>query len=220
MASSTFLPGIAEPLPPGETVRWQGGADPRAVARHVFHQRTAALYLGVLVALVGWRAGVALPAADAARVVLFPVLLAVLLLGVLEGMARATARHARFLITDRRIVMQVGAGFPVAINIPLRVVQSAGLRRFRDGTGEVRLELDPAARVAWSALWPFVSTFSLRNPAPRLRGLADPEAVSAALREAVARDAADAASAPVTFEAGPAPSADSTVPPLSVPVAP
>ena len=135
----TYLPGIAEPLPPGEFVRWQGSADPRAVARHVFHQRTAALYLGAVVVLVGVRAALALPPADALRVTLFPLIVSLLLLGLVEVMARATARHAHFAITDRRIVLQVGSAFPIAINIPLRTIESAGLRQFGDGSGEIHL---------------------------------------------------------------------------------
>ncbi len=212
----TYLPGIAEPLPPGESVRWQGSADPRAVARHVFHQRTAAWYLGAVVVLVGVRAAMALPPADALRVTLLPLVVSALLLGAVEVMARATARNAHFAITDRRVVVQVGAAFPIAINIPLRTIQSAGLRQFRDGSGEIRLVLGRDLRVAWAALWPFVHPLHINHPEPLLRGLRDPQGASDALRDAAVADAARQEGTALSL--GPAPAAVAR--PLTVSLAP
>ena len=44
--------GLPEPLPPGETVLWQGSPDWLLLARRAFHVRKVAVYFGLLLA---WR---------------------------------------------------------------------------------------------------------------------------------------------------------------------
>ena len=43
--------GLPEPLPPGETLLWQGAPDWRVLARHGFHLRQLVGYFGVILAL-------------------------------------------------------------------------------------------------------------------------------------------------------------------------
>jgi len=185
--SRRWITGVDEPLPAGEEVLWSGAPAPRAVARHVLHARMWAAYMGALVVVVGASAASSLTWADTARVLVLPLLLAAFVLGGIALLARLVARTTEYVITSRRIVLRVGIAFPIVINVPLRLVEDAGVRTFGDGSGEVRLALSPAVKLAYIALWPHVETLrGLSHPRPKLRGLADPTAVGAALRQAVA----------------------------------
>jgi hypothetical protein len=70
--------------------------------------------------------------------------------------------------------------------VPLALVAAAGVRRFRDGSGQILLTLDRHVRVSWWLLWPNVRPGRLRWPEPLLRGLDDVDAAAAALRDAAA----------------------------------
>ncbi len=190
------LAGIDEALPEGEAILWQGAPAVRAVARHVFYQRAVALYLLGLVALVLVPAINARGVSDALRVA--PLLLTVvgsLLLGI-EVVARLVARTTRYVITERRIVMQVGIALPMSINIPLRLVQDAGLRVFGDGSGVIKLGLDPSVRLAWLALFPHARFLRLKHPEPLLLGLTDPHRVGAVLQQVARKDGITTPEAP------------------------
>lgn len=190
------LAGIDEALPEGETILWQGAPAVRAVARHVFYQRAIALYLLALVGLVLVPAISARGLGDALRVA--PLLLAVvgsLLLGI-EVVARLVARTTRYIITERRIVMQVGMALPMSINIPLRLVHEAGLKVFGDGTGVIKLGLDPSVRLAWLALYPHARLWRLKHPEPLLLGLSDPHRVGTVLQHIARKEGITTAEAP------------------------
>lgn len=192
------IAGVDEPLPPGEEILWSGAPDARAVARHVLHARVWAGYMAALTLLVGVSAASALSWGDTVRVVVLPLLLAALLLGGIMLLARLVARTTEYVITSRRLVMRVGVAFPIVINVPLRLVEEAGVRTFADDTGEVRLALSPSVKLAYIALWPHVDALrGLAHPRPKLRGLTDPAAVGAALRQAVLMEGS-----PVQVEGG------------------
>jgi hypothetical protein len=194
-----WIGGIDEPLPEGEVILWRGSPQPRAVARHVLHERVWMLYLAVLavgVAVSAW--GTHAPG-DVLKLMVPPLVLMVVVALMLRMFARSIARTSEYILTPRRLVLRAGVAFPIAINIPLRLVDEAGLRVFGDGSGELQLRLSDTVKLAYIALWPHVETLRhLAHPRPKLRGLADPQAVGAALREAIAADAAREGS-PVTI---------------------
>ncbi|MFN9797288.1 MAG: PH domain-containing protein, partial [Gemmatimonas sp.] len=76
--------------------------------------------------------------------------------------------------------------FPMSINIPFRLIESAGLRTFRDGSGQVLLSLSKGNRIAYIALWPHCRVFRVTHPEPVLRGLEEPQRVAQILSQAVA----------------------------------
>lgn len=183
-----WIPGVDEPLPEGEEILWSGSPDARATTRHVMHLRVWGTYMAVLVVLVAISAFSTLPPADVARVLILPLLLTAVLLASVTWFGRAIARTSSYVVTSRRVILQVGIAFPISINIPLRLIDTAALRRFRDGTGELRLTLAPEVKLAYIALWPHVDVFrSLGQPRPKLRGLVAPEQVGELIRDAVLR---------------------------------
>jgi len=184
-----WIAGVDEPLPAGEEVLWSGAPDARAVARHVLHVRAWGVYMGLLTLAVGASAAASMSWGDTARLMVLPLLLAALLLAGISMLARLVARTTEYVVTSRRVVLRVGIAFPIVINVPLRLVEEAGVRSYGDGSGEVRLSLAPSVKLAYIALWPHVDAFrGLAHPRPKLRGLAQPGAAASALRRAVAMD--------------------------------
>jgi hypothetical protein len=182
--------GIEHPLPPGERVRWQGAPNLKLLALHVLHVRAVAAYFLVIIGIWALRYAGELPREQFTNMLIGQLALgAVVVLGGV-GYAWALAKSSIYAITDRRVVIKTGIAFPMTINIPLRVIASAGLRSYRDGSGEVALALDGSDRVAYLALWPHARPWRLKVPEPAFRGLPDPAAVGEELRTAVADFAA------------------------------
>ena len=64
------------------------------------------------------------------------------------------------------------------VNLPLAKVESAGLRRLRDGTGDITFLPLEGTKVYWLMLWPHVRPFSYRRVQRLLRGIQDPDSVA------------------------------------------
>ena len=85
--------------------------------------------------------------------------------------------------------MKVGVALPIFFNIPYSQIESAALRLFRDGAGDIPLALAAGRRIAYLHLWPHARTFHLANPQPALRSVPDAAQVAMALREAMTSEA-------------------------------
>ncbi|MCU0626349.1 MAG: PH domain-containing protein, partial [Gemmatimonadaceae bacterium] len=171
-SAAQYLEGISEALPDGERVRWRGRPRAGLIARHVLRVRAVALYLGLMLGLSALTAWGQLAGPDLARVLVLPVLLVTIALGVTLLFAWLHARYSTYVITDRRVVMQVGIAIDMSINIPLRVVESADVVRYGDGSAAIALTLLPDFKIAWLALWPHAKTLEFQRPRPMLIGLA------------------------------------------------
>ena len=176
--------GVAEALPPGERVLWEGAPQPRALTRHLLFIRPITAYFAVMVAW--WIA--AQPASVTGLAFWGPLASQVALVGLVllgaRGLGAWIASATTYAITDRRLVMRIGIVFPITVNIPLAYVHGAQLRTFADGTGQIALQLDPKEKLAWVVLFPHVRSWRIGRPEPLLRGLGDPTAVGAILRRA------------------------------------
>lgn len=178
--------GLPEPLPQGERILLQTAPSLRSLAIHVFHARKIAIYC---LALLAWRVGSTLSAgkgwatalADGAMVA--PIALAGVLLPV--ALAWAYARTTRYTITDRRVVLRTGVALPMTFNLPYAQIDSAALRLYADGTGDIPLKLAGDTRLAYAHLWPSVRPWSVNKPEPMLRALADAQDVAQALAGAL-----------------------------------
>ena len=186
--------GLPGALPEGETLLWQGSPSWRSLARHCCHMPAFCVYFAIL---LGWSAidsdwgGAALPASlhSLARL-LGLALVALLLLGVF---AKLVERSTIYSITNRRVVLGFGIAMPMTITIPFGLIDTAGLRRHRDGSGDVVLTLSPGVRRApYVVLWPHARPWRLVRAEPMLRGV--PEAAAAA--QVLARALAAAAEQP------------------------
>jgi hypothetical protein len=180
--------GLPAPLPPGETLLWQGAPRWQGLARHAFHVRKVAAYFAVLLAasVIGAAFTPGAPDTPALKILQLAALTGVAL-GVLLLLAWLSGRSTVYTITNRRVVMQIGIALPMTLNLPFRGIQSAGLRLYRDGSGDITLTLAPASRIAYAHLWPHARPWRFAHPEPMLRGIADAAAVGELLAEALAQ---------------------------------
>lgn len=199
--------GLDEPLPEGEEVLWEGGPDRTALARHLLHGRKIFVYFALLAA---WSLITGLREGSAAGTVALDASLYLLAGGAVVGVCHAIAevirRHTAYLLTDERLLLNVGFAFPKVINLPLDQIESASIRTRRDGTGLVTARPAEPLGLGYLLLWPHARPWHLRRPEPALRGLAEPRRVGELLADALeatrsAREEADG-DAPAPGDAG------------------
>lgn len=181
------VPGLPAHLPQGERILWQGAPRFSALALQAFHARKVALYFALLMV---WRGASALSDGDSAVAAITHALWLLPLasggVGLLLLLAWLVGRSTLYTITTRRVVLRYGVALPMSINVPFGIIESAGLRRRADGSGDVTLALGGRDRIAYLHLWPHARPWALKQPQPMLRGLEQPEAVAALLAAALA----------------------------------
>jgi hypothetical protein len=196
--SGDFLPegtlrGLPGPLPAGERILWQGAPTTAGLLVRVFHARLVIAWFAACAVAFGLAAGS--PGAALAKV--GPTLLigagAVALLWLLAWL---THRTTVYTVTNRRVVLQAGIALPVTHNLPFAQIDTAALRAFTDGTGDLPLQLRPGLRIAYLQLWPHARPWHLARTEPMLRSVPEAEAVAALLAQALAAHA-DGAAPPV-----------------------
>jgi Bacterial PH domain len=185
--------GLPARLPAGEALLWQGHPEWRSLSVRAFHLRKIVFYFGLLAL---WSVASALadgknPGGALLSAAWIPVmaLAAVVPLAVLACLA---ARTSVYSITSKRIVVRIGIALPITINIPFRVIESIGLKRHTDGSGDIPASLSKGYRLAFLVLWPHARPWRVRSPQPMLRSIADPDRVARLLVEAISADAAQA----------------------------
>lgn len=179
--------GLPAALPNGEQILWQGSPDFASLARHAFHVPTLAAYFAVLLILRGSLVisdGLGLAAALSSVAILLP--LAVIAVGLVTLLAWLAARSAVYTLTNRRLVMRIGIVLNITFNLPLSVVSSAGLKMFKDGTGDIPLTLSGEDNIAYPHLWPHARPWQIKRTQPMLRCVPHAARVGALLTEAVA----------------------------------
>lgn len=178
-------PGLPEPLPANERLLWQGSPDWRALARHRFHVVKLTVYF---IALLAIRAGFVLNDGGTVRELVSPLLVLGLMgafaVGVAALMAWMTARTTIYTITDRRVVMRIGIVLTLTLNLPLRRIDGAAVRRPDDLTGDISLQLTGPDRIAYAHLWPHARPWRFARPEPVLLCLPEVQRVSALLTAA------------------------------------
>jgi hypothetical protein len=185
MIDAARAAGLDTPLPAAEQILWQGKPDGRALTRSIFHFRALGIYAIVAALIVFTLAVRARPLgqAMAETTLLLPFFLAAF--GLLSLLGRASARATTYTLTSRRVILHIGVAFEMTISVPLSAIVNAGLRRRHDGSGEIALTVSDVGGVRYIALWPHARFGHFFTPQPTLRGLADPDAVAAAIGEAL-----------------------------------
>jgi len=178
-------PGLPEPLPAGERLLWQGAPEWRGLARRAFHVRKLAVYFGTIAA--AHAAARLAQGATPGQVLVSTLWLAgfgLLAMGILALMAWLSARTTVYTVTDRRVVMRIGIVLTMTFNLPYRSIDSAGLRLFGDGAGDLPLVLKPGDKIAFVHLWPHARPWRLAHPEPMLRCVPDAARVARIVADA------------------------------------
>jgi hypothetical protein len=180
------LPGI---LPPGERLLWQGAPNWRALAVRSYHVRKIAAYFALLVL---WRVATGVAGGQSATTLVigagFIAVLGAAAMTTLAGLAYLNARSAVYSITTRRILVRQGIAVPLTLNLPLQCIEAAGLRLFRDGTGDIALSVGGAQRIAFLINWPHLKPGRFSRPEPSLRALEDVDEAARILGVALAAE--------------------------------
>lgn len=182
--------GLPEELPAGERVLWQGAPDWRALAVEAFQVRKVAIWFGALVAVrfaVYLYEGETVIGAAVSAAWLLPMALTAI--GLLCLLAWYSARTTVYTVTNRRLVLRIGMALTMTINVPFRLVQSAGVVVRGGGTGTLTFTLDPSVKIAWALLWPHCRPWRLARPEPALRAIPDAARVADLVASALAEDA-------------------------------
>jgi hypothetical protein len=196
------VPGLPAPLPPGETILWQGSPNWQTFGRRGLKVRMFALYFAILI-VWGVYGGISdgTPAREIALSALRLGGLAVVALALLALFAWLVARTTMYTVTTRRVVMRMGIALPITIQIAYPMIDAAGLRVWSDGGGDIALTLRPGQRIAYLVVWPHARPWKLTKAQPSLRGLPDAAAVAQILGRALAASASQPATA-VAVQAG------------------
>ena len=173
------IPGLPGELPEGEQVLWQASPSWDAMAKRVFQVYTAALYFLILiVAHLIYRVMDGAPLSMLTGTLAWQGGLALAVVGILAIMSKLYAASTLYTITSRRLIIRSGVALPMIVNLPLTKVESAGLRRLRDGTGDISFLPVEGTKVFWLMLWPHVRPLNFSRVQPLLRGVEDPDAVA------------------------------------------
>ena len=103
--------------------------------------------------------------------------------GILMGMAYVMARSTVYTITNRRVVMRIGAALTITPNLPFTQIRNAEPDLRKSGTGTIALDLDQRTRLSYLVCWPHVRPWSIRKTKPALRCIRDARAVGELLAE-------------------------------------
>jgi hypothetical protein len=176
--------GLPEVPPPGEVILWQGAPDWRALARRALNVRWVAGYFALLAA---WR-GLAIAGAEGS-VLGLKATIPYLAMGALSCcllilIAFTLARTTVYTVTNRRVVMRIGAALTVTLNVPYTSLAAADLSVDPDGTGTIALRTKGGTRLSYLICWPHVRPWRIAQTEPALRCIPDARWVAALLADA------------------------------------
>jgi hypothetical protein len=146
------VPGLPRRLPEGERILWQGRPAQRRIASEVLKARWVAFYFVVLIGwalAAGWSDGRPVPA--------------------IELYAWAVSRTTLYTITNHRVVMRVGVGSSITLNLPYARIAAASMIERKDGSGDIVFEAADGVRLSWFHLWPHVRPRHYAKPQAALR---------------------------------------------------
>lgn len=182
-----ILPEGTELLTKDETALWQGRPGTAGFARRLLHVRVIAGYFLVLAAwnIISLHAdgGSNIEALCAALWLLVPTVAAI---AVILAVAYVLAATSHYMITNKRIIMQIGVAFPIAVTVPLSKIGSADLKLYPDGSGDISVSFNTRDQIAYLLLWPHARPNRFKRAEPMMRAVANARDVAATLAKALA----------------------------------
>jgi hypothetical protein len=180
--------GLPGPLPRGEQMLWQGGPSFKHVAFRVLHVRKLVIYFAILAAIALVRSIIV--ETEQMWWSLFALLfLGAVAISMASVFAYFVAKTTVYTITEKRVVLRIGVAISMSLNLPFTMVESADLRMFADGSGDIPLLLQGETRVGYVTLWPHARPWKTRRVQPMLRSVPDAARVAQLLSRALAASA-------------------------------
>jgi hypothetical protein len=198
--------GLPGPLPKGEQMLWQGGPSWKHVAFRVLHVRKLVMYFAILSVIALVRS--LMVETQQMWWSLFALLfLGTIAIGMLSVFAYFVAKTTVYTITEKRVVLRVGVTISMSLNLPFAMVETADLRLFSDGSGDIPILLTGETRIGYITLWPHARPWKMKRVQPMMRSVPDAARVAQLLARALA---ASAGQAVVAFDTAPAADAIAT----------
>ena len=175
---------------PDEAVLWEGKPDLHTLARTAFHTRLVSIYFLLLIVTA-----VALGSIGGAVLTAFAGLVT---LGLLYSFAWLARRTTTYILTDRRVILNIGMAIEKSVNLPLKMIGAAQMTDRGAGKGDIALDLLDGHGLGYAMLWPHARPFRFAKPQPMLRAIPDVSDVAAKLAEATAQHREIAIAKPTT----------------------
>ena len=161
--------GLPERPPEGEVILWQGQPN---WLRLTVDSLNLWWVLAYFIFLFVWRliSVSDLMPIDQALLVSFPFLalaLIVSLLLLLVGFIQAKATV--YTITNKRIVMRIGAALTLTLNLPFTEIENAAIASSSKNFGSIAIDTKRDAKFSFLVLWPHVRAWHFKKPQPSLR---------------------------------------------------
>jgi lipid-A-disaccharide synthase-like uncharacterized protein len=176
--------GLPELLPKGEVILWQGRPNWLRLTIESLNLWWVIGYFGLLVA---WRLVTVidyLPLGTAVSVSV-PFLFVAAFVGLLLcSIGYIQARSTVYTITNRRVVMRIGAALTMTLNLPFTKIDNAAVAKKRGGFGNIAFETSGTTKFSYFVLWPHARSWYFGKPQPTLKCIPDIEKVSSILGEA------------------------------------
>ena len=178
------IEGLPELLPKGEVILWQGRPNWLQLTIESLNLWWIIGYFGLLAT---WRFLTVIdymPLGTAISVIipfLFIAALAGLLLCIV-GYVQAKA--TLYTITNKRVVMRIGAALTITLNLPFTKIDNAAVAIKRGDFGNIAFETSGSTKFSYFVLWPHARSWHFGKPQPTLRCIPEIEKVSSILGEA------------------------------------
>ena len=176
--------GLPELLPKGEVILWQGRPNWLRLTIESLNLWWVIGYFGLLVA---WRLVTVidyLPLGTAVSVSV-PFLFVAAFVGLLLcSIGYIQARSTVYTITNRRVVMRIGAALTMTLNLPFTKIDNAAVAKKRGGFGNIAFETSGNTKFSYFVLWPHARSWYFSKPQPTLKCIPDIEKVSSILGQA------------------------------------
>ena len=178
------IEGLPELLPKGEVILWQGRPNWLRLTIESLNLWWVIGYFGLLVA---WRLVTVidyLPLGTAVSVSV-PFLFVAAFVGLLLcSIGYIQARSTVYTITNRRVVMRIGAALTMTLNLPFTKIDNAAVAKKRGGFGNIAFETSGNTKFSYFVLWPHARSWYFSKPQPTLKCIPDIEKVSSILGQA------------------------------------
>lgn len=184
MMANVPEPGLPEKLPKNEHILWQGRPSSWALTRDALNMNWV---FGYFVLVTFWKAGTLTDQVSFVQALLAaaPLMaIGLLVCGLLLGIGIIQARATTYTLTNKRVVLRIGAALTLSVNLPYSQILSADLKKHRNGTGTIAFDLKGQSKLGFLVCWPHVRPWHFRKPQPALRCIVDAEAVAGIMADA------------------------------------
>ena len=161
--------GLPERPPEGEVILWQGQPN---WLRLTVDSLNLWWILGYFIFLFVWRfisVSDLMPLNQALFVSLPFLALAMIVTSLLMLVGYIQAKASVYTITNKRVVMRIGAALTVTLNLPFTEIENAAIASSSKNFGSIAIDTKQDAKFSFLVLWPHARAWHFRKPQPSLR---------------------------------------------------